>query len=631
MNQQQVIEQSFQSALSEYRSGRLAQAEELCRTILVLEPDHADAMHLLGLVCLGNRRLDEALELVTHAIELNAGESQYHASRGLVLAELGQFKPAIAAYLVAVEIEPDFAEAFYNLSIAYRCDGQVELTLQAYQQALELRPAFPEALNNYAHMLRQVGRLEEAAEVCRRVLEVSPEHVEARNNLGVTLKDLGQVDDAIACLEQAISMHPDNCVLESNYLYSLYYRADADAAEIAAKHREWNDKVVKRLGAASRPHANDLSPGRRLKVGYVSPDFREHCQAMFTLPLLAHHDHESFEIHCYSNRPEQDAVTQQIQSYADSWSEIAGKSDEDVADQIRADGIDILVDLTLHMGRNRLLVFARRPAPVQVSWLGYPGTTGLSAIDYRFTDSHLDPRSEHDEVYAEASLRLPETFWCYDSRSTVGINDLPAIRNEYVTFGCLNNFCKVNDRTLALWRRVLEAIPNSRLHLLAPAGEARSRLLRQLAISSDRISFLDFQPREAYLQSYYAIDICLDTFPYNGHTTSLDSLWMGVPVVSLCGDIAVSRAGLSQLSNLELAELVAHDEAVFVKIATDLANDPSRLALLRKTLRGRMEASPLMDAPRFTRNIEAAYRSIWQNWCRNRSSNCATMERVVTA
>lgn len=631
MNDTLIIEQSFQSALSEYRSGRLAQAEELCRTILVLEPDHADALHLLGLVCLGNRRLDEALELIAHAIELNAGESQYHASHGLVLAELGQFTPAIEAYLLAVQIEPDFAEAFYNLGIAYRCDGQVDRAIQAYQKALELKPAFPEAMNNYAHALRQVGRLEEAVEVCRQVLEVSPEHVEARNNLGVTLKDLGQVDDAIACLEHAMTLHPDQRVLESNYLYSLYYQANADAADIGHKHRLWNDKVVKRLSAASRRHENDPSPGRRLKVGYVSPDFREHCQAMFMLPLLANHDHESFAIHCYSNRPESDSVTERIKAYADSWSEIAGRSDDDVADQIRADGIDILVDLTLHMGRNRLMVFARRPAPVQVSWLGYPGTTGLSAIDYRLTDPYLDPPGQHDEVYAEASLRLPETFWCYDSRSKLPVNELPAVSDGHITFGCLNNFCKVNDRTLALWRRVLEAVPCSRLHLLAPPGQARSRILRQLAVSPDRITFLDFQPREAYLELYHAIDICLDTFPYNGHTTSLDSLWMGVPVVSLCGDIAVSRAGLSQLSNLGLPELVAHDEAAFVKIATDLANDPSRLALLRKTLRGRMEASPLMNAPRFTRNIEAAYRSIWQKWCRNRSSNCATMERVVTA
>jgi predicted O-linked N-acetylglucosamine transferase (SPINDLY family) len=317
-----------------------------------------------------------------------------------------------------------------------------------------------------------------------------------------------------------------------------------------------------------------------------------------------------------------DAYTERLRECADCWRETAGWNDEEVARQVRADGIDVLVDLTMHMSNGRPLLLVRRPAPVQVAYLAYPGTTGLSAVDYRLTDPYLDPPGETDADYVEHSIRLPETFWCYDPLADRPVpNPLPAIRDGRITFGCLNNFCKVTDGTLALWSRVLEVVEGSRLVLLAPPGEHRVRVLerfRTAKIDTGRIEFVEHRQRARYLELYHRIDMSLDTLPYNGHTTSLDSLWMGVPVVTRVGRTVVGRAGYSQLSNLGLSELVAWSDDQFVSVASELAGDRTRLAHLRATLRGRMERSPLMDSTRFARNIETAFSLMWRQRCQGR-------------
>ncbi|MGD0390961.1 MAG: hypothetical protein ABSC42_18605, partial [Tepidisphaeraceae bacterium] len=357
------------------------------------------------------------------------------------------------------------------------------------------------------------------------------------------------------------------------------------------------------------------------RIGYVSPDFREHCQSFFTIPLLSNHDRKAFEIFCYADLRRPDAVTQRIRGYAQVWRSILGTTDEEAARKIREDRIDILVDLTMHMAKNRMLLFARKPAPVQAAWLAYPGTTGLSAMDYRLTDPYLNPPGLNDHFYSETSIRLPDSFWCYDPHATEpAVTSLPAQTNGYVTFGCLNNFCKVNEPVLQLWAQVLKTIPRSRFMLLCPEGSHRQALLDLLqreGISPDRIELVAGRPRFQYLEFYHRIDVGLDSFPYNGHTTSLDSFWMGVPVVTLVGQTVVGRAGLSQLTNLGLPEFIAQTPERYVQIATDLAGDLRQLAELRRTLRARMQASPLMDAPRFARNIEAAYRQMWRNWCQH--------------
>jgi predicted O-linked N-acetylglucosamine transferase (SPINDLY family) len=353
---------------------------------------------------------------------------------------------------------------------------------------------------------------------------------------------------------------------------------------------------------------------RKLHIGYVSPDFREHCQSLFTAPLLSHHDRREFKIHCYAHLPAPDATSRRLAGFADVWRPIQSTSDAEVESMIRADGIDILVDLTMHMSNGRPLLFARKPAPVQVAWLAYPGTTGQKAIDVRLTDPWLDPPDFDDHRYVERSIRLPSTFWCYDpGAETPAVNTLPALAAGYVTFGCLNNFCKVSDLSLHLWGRILGAVPDSRLILLAAPGTHRSRvldILQGFGITANRIEFVPYQARHAYLATYQRIDLCLDTLPYNGHTTSLDAYWMGVPVITRVGRTVVGRAGWSQLNNLNLPELAAFDDAQFVQKAVELAGDLETLSKLRAGLRERMLASPLMDGAAFAAAIESVYRRV---------------------
>jgi predicted O-linked N-acetylglucosamine transferase (SPINDLY family) len=453
-------------------------------------------------------------------------------------------------------------------------------------------------------------------------VRLNPDHAEAHANLGLGLMERGQLDEAIAEYRVALGLKPDSPDIHSNLVRVLHYHPGFDAQAILDECRRWNARHAEPLGIEIRPHANLADPERRLRVGYVSSEFRDHVDSFFTVPLLSNHDHREFEVFCYADVARPDALTGRLRGLADVWRDIAVLSDAQAADRIRNDQIDILVNLRVHTADNRLPIFARKPAPVQVTWLGYPGTTGLSTMDYRLTDPYLDPPGRFDAFYAEESVRLPDTFWCYDPLCDgPPVNELPALESGALTFGCLNAFSKINEGCLALWARVLHEVPGSRLMLLAPRGPARDRVLarlRQEGIDADRVRFVDKRSRAEYLKLYHQIDVCLDPLPYNGHTTSLDAFWMGVPTLTLPGGTAVGRAGWSQLCNLDLKDLAAETPEQFVDLAARVAGDLPRLQELRRTLRERMSASPLMDAGRFARNVESAYRAMWRRWCAGR-------------
>ena len=533
----------------------------------------------------------------------------------------GDLAAAELGYRRILALDSRLAEVHYNLGLVLRALGHLPDAALAYARALELQPDLAPAANNLGAALEHLGRRDEAEAMFRQALVLQPDSPEAWGNLGGVLKDLGRVPEALVCQERAVELAPDDPRLLSNLIFTQQYQLADDPAALRRVARRWHERHTRPPVTAGGPHRNSAEPGRRLRIGYVSPYFRTHCQAHFTVPLFAAHDHRAFEVFAYSDVTAPDALTARLRAGTDAWRDTAGLDNAQLADLIRRDGIDVLVDLTLHMAQDRLAVFARKPAPVQVTWLGYPGTTGLEAIDIRFTDPQLDPPGEADAFYAERSVRLADTFWCYDPLTDKpAVNALPAAKAGTVTFGCLNNFCKVNDATLALWTRVLAAVPESRLLLMVPSGTARERVASSLGVAPSRLEFADYRPRAEYLELYRRIDVGLDTFPYNGHTTSLDALWMGVPVVTLYGRSAVSRAGLSLLTNLGLSGLAAETPEGFVCCAAELAGDRERLAGLRATLRGRMERSPLMDAPRFTRQLELACRNEWRAWCTNVAS-----------
>jgi predicted O-linked N-acetylglucosamine transferase (SPINDLY family) len=460
--------------------------------------------------------------------------------------------------------------------------------------------------------------LDQAIDYFRRALELAPQSAEIHRELGAALHDRGELEKAIEHFRTAVALAPNDTVTRSNLAFLIGFLPSATARTVFEEARAYDQNHAARFSAEIAPHSNVRDRDRRLRIGYVSPNFCEGVQALYFLPVVAAHDHERFEIFAYSLSQAKDSITERIATHCDAFRPVHDQTNAKLAELIRNDQIDILVDLTMHMGNNRALLFARKPAPVQICWLAYPGTTGLTAMDYRITDPYLDPPGEEDPS-SEKPLVLPDSFWCYQPLTDKPeVGTLPAATAGHVTFGCLNTFRKTNQKTLELWAPVLKVLEGSRLILLAPPGEARERVRKTLTdhgIDAERIDFVAHQTRADYLSTYNRIDICLDTWPVQGHTTSLDALWMGVPVISLVGPTALGRAATCFAQNLELADLVASAPDHFHRIAIELARDPSKMSELRRTLRARLVASPLMDAPRFTRNLEEAFRRAWRAWC----------------
>jgi predicted O-linked N-acetylglucosamine transferase (SPINDLY family) len=565
--------------------------------------------------------MEEAVAVYRRAVALKPNLAEAFFNLGNALRELGQLDEAVAAFGHAIAVRPNYAEAYNASGLALRSMGQIERAIAAFRQAIVLLPQSAEAYSNLGMALRDAGQLDESIAACRQAIALKPEFPEAFVNLGIALRVQGRSAEAIGAYRQAIVLRPGYAEAHSNLVYALHFDPGYDARSIALEHDRWNRQHAEPLKKFIQPHANDRNSDRRLRIGYVSPDFREHPIGRFLLPLLANHDKSQFEVFAYAQVLVPDSTTQRLRSYVDHWRNITGTSDAQAADLIRKDQIDVLVDLTMHMALNRLLVFARKPAPVQITYLAYCSSTGLQTIDYRLSDPYMDPPGGDESIYSERTIRLPDTYWCYEPIiANSQVDPLPASQRGFVTFGSLNNFCKASEPALAAWITLLRNVPNSQLLLHALEGSHRQRLrdrLEREGIDPTRVRFASFMPTQQYFDLYRLIDIALDTFPYGGGTTTCDALWMGVPTISLAGKTGVGRGGLSILSNIGLSELVADSEQTYVQLASGLASDVARLSQLRSTLRQRMQRSSLMDAPRFARNVEAAYRQMWQTWCGN--------------
>jgi predicted O-linked N-acetylglucosamine transferase (SPINDLY family) len=598
--------------------GQLEEAIAIFRQVIALNPNAPEVYNSLGSALKQKGELDEAIAAYRQAISLRPDLPETHSNLGSALKDKGELDEAIAAYRQAITLRPNLSEAHSNLGIALRDKGELEGAIAAYRQAIALRPNFADVHNNLGIALHDRGELDEAIAAYRQAIALNPNFPEAHSNLGNSLRDRGQIDEAVAAYRHAVAIRPSFAEAHSNLIYSLYFDTRCSQAELLAEHRTWAERHADPLKTLIRAHENDRDPNRRLRIGYVSPDFHAHPVGRFILPLLAAHDHKQFEIYCYASVLYPDSTTARIQRHADVWRNIRTLSNEEAAKLIREDRIDILVDLSMHTAKNRLLLFARKPAPIQATYLAYPGTSGLDTIDYRITDPHLDPPGSADERYTERSIRLDETYWCYEpAMESPEVNRLPAIAKGFVTFACLNNFCKNSAAAIQTWCRILAAVPNSRLLLYAAIGSHRDAVCQKLSesgIDPNRLNFVDRVPFSQYMQQYHNIDIGLDPFPYVGGTTTCDALWMGVPVVTLGGQTAISRGGVSILTNVGIPELIAESPDQYVRLAADLAGDLPRLTHLRSNLREKMRMSPLMDAPRFARNMEKAYREMWMTF-----------------
>jgi predicted O-linked N-acetylglucosamine transferase (SPINDLY family) len=694
----------MRQALGHHRAGRLAEAETIYRQVLAEAPDHADALHLLGVVALQAGQAELAIDLIGRAVAIEPRAADYHVHLGEAYRRLGRWEDAVASLRRSVELRPDDAAAYNNLGVtldqagrsdeaiaayqralaiapddawthanlgnAWNSEGRLDEALAAYQQALRLDPGLAEIHSNLGTVLQELGRTAEAVTAYERALELKPEHPQACHNLGcalqmagrldeamaafaraiqldpgfaepydamgLVLKEQGLLDEALACFRKAVERKPDFLAAASNLLYSLHFHPDADAPAILAAHRLWARHYADSLAAEVPPHPNPLplgeggrrsgeseratsGPGRPLRIGFVSPDLRDHPLGRSLLPWFPHIDHRRIELVCYSNARVADGVTERLRGLVDAWHETSGLSDAELAAQIRDDGIDILVDLAQHTANNRLLVFARKPAPVQATMLGMPGTTGLSTMDYRLTDPHLDPPGLGDDHSTERSIRLPRCYWCYEPREDApAVSPLPAERRGFVTFGCLNQFAKVSRPALELWARILRAVPGARLLVHSQPGrhlEAVRQMFADEGVAPDRVAFASRVPHVQYLALYNDIDIGLDPFPYGGGISTLDALWMGVPVVTLAGRTAVGRAGASILAHVGLPELIARTPEEYMAHAIAWAGDRARLFALRSGLRQRMRASGIMDGRRYAADMESVFREMWKGWC----------------
>jgi protein O-GlcNAc transferase len=473
---------------------------------------------------------------------------------------------------------------------------------------------------------RAQGRLEEAERRYRRSLELSPDYAEGWSNLAVTLRAAGRFDEAVACWDRALALAPGNAVLHSNLIFALDFHPRVTAEAAFAERRRWNDRHARPLRAAWAPHDNDPDPDRRLRVGYVSADFREHSAAVVFAAVVASHDHGRFDVVCYSSVTRPDAVTAGFRLAADAWRDVAGLTDEALAAQIRADGIDVLVDLSGHSSGHRLLAFARKPAPVQVTAWGHALGTGLDAMDYFFADPVTVPPAAR-RWFSEEVVDLP-AFVCYDPPvDAPEAGPLPALAAGHVTFGCLNRRAKMSEDAVAVFARVLRAVPGSRLLVKDEAFNDRAtarRLVEGFAahgVEAARLEILGGSSRGDHLAVYGRVDLALDPFPHGGGVSALEALWMGVPMVTLAGDRIPGRMGASFLATLGLDDLVATTADEYVARARAWAADLPRLGRLRGALRQRMERSPLADAGLYTRAVEDAYRALWRRWCAGRAAS----------
>jgi predicted O-linked N-acetylglucosamine transferase (SPINDLY family) len=580
-----TLAEAMAVAVRHQQAGNLQTAEQMYRMILGVDPQHADALHMLGVLASQVGRPQEAIALMEQSLAVRPDVPFFHANLGLVYQAVGNLEGAVAQQRRAIELDPQFAEAHNNLGNALREQNKLDDAVAAYREAIRLQPTAVGPANNLAIVLTDYGLLEEAEEVYRRVLE----------------------------------LQPDLAVAHSNYLHALHYRHANDRELLAREHQKWEERHARPLARFIRPHTNVRDPERRLRIGYVSPSYFRYSVGRFLLPIFQCHDREQFEVFCYSSVDVPDPLNDRLAALVDHWKEVAGATDEQLTELIRTDQIDILVDLSSHMAHNRLLVFARKPAPVQVTYLAYNSTTGLRTIDYRLSDPYMDPAGQPTPYYSEKTVWLPETYWCYQpDQELPEPGPLPALAAGRVTFGCLNNFAKVTPEVLSLWRELLGSVPESRFVLHTREGSHRDRLRQYFAegkVAPERLEFVGFIPFDEYLRTFERIDLALDPYPYNGGTSTCDALWQGVPVVTLAGQAPVSRAGLTLLSNIGLPDLVTKTPAEYLELARSLASDLPRLSKIRGELREHMLKSPFTDAPRFTHNLEAAFRNMWRTWC----------------
>jgi predicted O-linked N-acetylglucosamine transferase (SPINDLY family) len=600
----------LRAAIKYHRAGDLNEAAGACQQLLKEDSCNAEALYLLGLVALQKGKLGESAELLSQAIEFKPGEAVFHCNLGTALIGLGKHSEALEQFTHAVAINPNLPAAHYNRGNVFQLLGLYVEAEASYRCALKLRGSHPDSLNNLGSLLQESGRLAEAHHCFETALQLSPNSPELHVNMGNNLKHQSRVEEAIVCYRRALELSPNFYEAQSNLLFALSTFQTCTPEEYRLEAERYGQMVTKGVQQKfTHSQSNKGSRRRSLRLGFVSGDLKLHPVGYFIENVLKEINLNNFQLYAYTTRDHYDELTERIRPYFSGWRTIANSSDKEAASLINDDQIDVLLDLSGHTSGNRLALFAWKPAPVQVSWLGYFASTGVAEIDYVLADLVAVPINE-DAQYTEAVWRMPVTRLCFSTPTVdIPVSTMPAGLNGFITFGCQQSLAKLSDTVLAVWAQIFRQLPTARLRLqskqlcCADTSINLSKRITDAGISRDRVDLLGPLNRNDYLRGYEQIDVCLDTFPYPGGTTTCEALWMGVPTLTLAGETMLSRQGVSIMMAVNLKEFIAQSHEEYVKKAVEFGRDPTSLSNLRQHLRNRAQESALFDSVRFARDF----------------------------
>jgi protein O-GlcNAc transferase len=619
----------LQDGVALHRAGRLSQADALYRRVLAVQPRHFDALHLSGTIAIQQSRAEEAVDLLTRAHRAAPKNAVCAMRLGLALTSVGRPRDAEPVARLAVQLDPKIPEGWDNLAFCLKTLDRLGEALECHQRAVSLKPDFAAGWYNYGLTLSLYGNLAQALRCHERALAADPSYANGHYGRAQALQQSHRIDEAIAAYGRFLELQPNHHEAQSYRLFAMHNLDTMTREELFAAHVAFGRGVE---SPAVPTFPNLAEPTRRLRVAFLSPDLRAHSCAYFIEPLLQHLDPRDFEIYLYHDHFREDAVSERLKARAVVWRRMVGQLGPQIERTIRTDAPDILIDLAGHTGMtNRLPLFAKHLAPVQITYLGYPNTTGLPAMHYRFTDAVADPVGEADAFATEKLVRFAPTAWTYQPPAFAPQPNVPpCTTGQPFTFGCFNHLRKFTDSTLRLWAQMLAGVPGSRLVFKGRGlsdEEVRSRYHARLwaaGLPIERVDMLEHtaEPKD-HLALYHGIDVALDTFPYHGTTTTCEALWMGVPVVTLLGDRHVARVSASLLEAVGHPEWIAATPDDYVRLAVGLASNPARLAEIRAALRGELQRSPLLDHAAQSARFGAALRQCWQEWCATRSVSTA--------
>ena len=615
----QIIKEDFDLAFQNHKKNNFKIAENLYKKILKTDPNHFESIFLLGSLSAQTKNFNEAKQLLEKAIQINPDYADAHNNFGNVLIELGDYQKAMGCFQKTIEIQPNFTQAHSNLGIVLKELGDYQKAISCFQKAIEIQPNFAQAHNNLGTAFKELEEYQKAMSCYQEAIKIEPNNADAHYNLGIVFKELGEYQKAIICNEKAINLKPDYVRAYSNMMLTSLLLEKVDPKDYLAKTKKFrlslkpiNSDLLLKYKFDNRPE--------KLKIGFVSGDFQQHPVGFFLLDTLKNLKDKNLELIAYSNSQKKDNLSVKLKSHFTNWREITNQSDKKVVNQIREDGIHILFDLSGYSAKNRLPIFINKPAPIQISWAGFLASTGIPEVDYIIGDPYVTPKDNANH-FAEKIFCLPNIWCCFSvPEFEVKINEPPAIKNRYITFGCFNNLSKINNEVIALWSKILKAIPKSKIFLKTKqlndpyVKEKIMNYFKKNNINSNLLILEGSSPRNVLLDTYNKVDIALDPFPYSGGTTSFESTWMSTPVLTKKGTTFVSRTTGSINHNCGMSDWIASDENEYVKKAIKFSANFEQLSKINKSLRKTALESPLFNSLLFAKQLDTALWEMWNNF-----------------